>query len=684
MKRVFLALVLCAPLAAQPADHAARHARQASAALWQADRVMHAWMKRVDPVTGLLPRTGKDPNWVVRDSAADLYPFLAICSRYTEPALYDNAMPRILRQEYLLTRRRGRLSDDLQPGGRGFVSAAPDTDRIIFASSEYAKDGLLPLVELLGETPWYHRLVGIAEDILRHAPYETPRGRLPARSSEVNGNMLQVWSRLAWKTGRVDFLNAALALADYYLLDMLPTTGYLPAHEWDFATHRALKPVFVLADHGNEIVGGLSEAIMLAETKRPDKARRYREPFLRMIDRLLEVGRNADGVWVSRIDVETGKVLDARHAHCWGYMFNAVYTAYLISGDIQYKQAVERAIAAVTSRPEYLFDESGSGRNYGANAYSDSIEGALVLLNRLPGDETAAAIDGAVEKFLARVRPDGIVEDWYGDGNFIRTALMYVLWKTQGTWLAPWERGVRLGAELEPGRLTLHLAAETPWRGRVRFDGARHREHWRMERNYPRLNEWPEWFTVDPERLYSLRVDGRPQTCVGWDLLAGVQVSVGAGQTVRLVLEAAAGAATDAHEEQAVLAVVQRFFDILASRDPVAARDLFLPEGRFVVLSEKDGKQVITARSFTEFLDGLPKGKEKLLERMWDPRVTIHGALAAVWTPYDFHRDGRFSHCGVDAFHLVKTESGWKITGAIYTVERTGCRSPLPPPGEGR
>ncbi len=686
MKQVLLILALGIPLAAQPADPAEGNARQASAALWQADRVLHAWMQRVDPATGLLPRTSKDLNWAVKDTAADLYPFLVLCSRFTAPALYESDMPRILRQEYLLTRRLGRLSDDLQPGGKGFVSAEADPDRILFGSSEYAKDGLLPLVELLGDTPWYRRLVGIAEDIRHHAPYATPRGQLPARSSEVNGNMLQVWSRLAWKTGREDFLNAALMLADYYLLDMLPSTNYIPADQWDFSTRRALKPVFVLADHGNEIVGGLSEAIVLAEEKRPEKARQYRVPFLRMIDRLLETGRNPDGVWVSRIDIDSGKVLDARHAHCWGYMFKPVYTAYLLSGNDKYRQAVEQAIAAVTGKPEYLFDETGSGRNYRSNAYSDSLESALVLMNRLPSEKTARAIEQATEKFLARVRPDGIVEDWHGDGNFIRTALMYVLWKTQGTWLSSWDRGVHLGADRQGDRLILYLTAETDWHGRLRFDYPRHREHWHMVRNYPRLNEWPEWFTIEPERVYTMRAEGGPaKRHVGWDLIAGVPISLKAGESVRLALEPAEPAAAPAEsEEKAVLAVTQRLFDVLATRDTGTARDLFLPGGRFVVVSEKDGKQVIAERSFTEFLDTLPKGKEKLLERMWNPQVTIHGLLATVWTSYDFHRDNRFSHCGVDAFHLVKTEGGWKIAGAMYSVEREGCRSPLPPPEQTR
>ena len=538
--RFLLFPVLFFPLLAETVDIAARNARQASDALWASHKVMHAWLKRRDPATGLLPRTGKDPNWVVKDSAADLYPFLVICSRYTEPDLYHNDMRRILRQEFLQTRRLGRLSDDLQPGGRGFAFPEPNADRIIFGSSEYAKDGLLPLTELLGDTPWYHRLLGVAADIVAHAPYESPRGKLPAQTSEINGNMLQVLSRLSWKTRDESFLKQNFALADYYLLDMLPATNYIPADQWDFSTKKATRPVFVLSDHGNEIVGGLSEAVLLAQSFRPDKAAAYQRSFLRMIDRLLNVGRNADGVWVSRIDLESGKVLDARHAHCWGYMFNAVYAAFLISGDEKYKKAVEHAIEAVTAKPEYLFDEKGAGRNWGSNAYSDSIEGALVLLNRLPSLAAHEAVDAAVQKFLGRVGDDGIVEDWYGDGNFIRTAMMYVFWKTQGAWLTNWHRRVHLGAEQDRDGLLLSVEAESPWQGRLRFDVPRHRDHWNMARNYPRLNEWPEWFTVRRDGIYSVRINGQPaRSYLGWDLVEGVPLSLSGGERAHILVRGA-------------------------------------------------------------------------------------------------------------------------------------------------
>jgi hypothetical protein len=57
------------------------------------------------------------------------------------------------------------------------------------------------------------------------------------------------------------------------------------------------------------------------------------------------------------------------------------------------------------------------------------------------------------------------------------------------------------------------------------------------------------------------------------------------------------------------------------------------------------------------------------------------GDLATVWAPYDFHRNVQFSHCGTDAFDLLRTADGWRLTGGAYTVETESCpECPLGPP----
>jgi hypothetical protein len=543
---VLLVLTLAAlGVSAAPDDEAraAANGRLATRALVESQRVMQGWLARRDAVSGLLPHRGvflgsqPDPSWVVANTAADLYPFMVMAARLTEPAAYHGTMLDILRQETLRTTRVGRLSDDVKAGNGGFLRPSVDMDAIIFGSSEYMKDGLIPLTELFGDTPWYHRMEGIATDIVAQAPYQTSRGRLPARTTEINGNMLQVLSRLYHRTGNPAYLAQVLAIADFYFLDMLPTTGGLPADRWDVAARKPLTTRFVLSDHGNEIVGGLAEAFVLASHARPDKAAQYRPAFIGMIDRLLAVGLNGDGLWHHDIDIVTGQPIAPRHAHCWGYMFNAVYTAYMATGEPRFKAAVDRALATVTEKPDYLFDTTPPVAWWSADSYSDAIESALVLMNRVPQEGLPARIDEATRQMLDRVRPDGIVEDWHGDGNVIRTALMYAMWKSQGARLEPWNRRVHLGAVREGDRALFSVTAEAPWSGVVRLDHPRHRDHLHLPINYPRLNEWPEWFTVEHDRRYLLTVgSAAPVERLGAELVQGVPLSLKAGETVRLTV----------------------------------------------------------------------------------------------------------------------------------------------------
>lgn len=165
-----------------------------------------------------------------------------------------------------------------------------------------------------------------------------------------------------------------------------------------------------------------------------------------------------------------------------------------------------------------------------------------------------------------------------------------------------------------------------------------------------------------------------------------VTVSVLAGCLVAATpVGATAQAGTDDADRAAVLATVDAFFRTMTARDVEGARAVLEPEGRFFsVRTAADGSR--TVRSFTNgsYLDGLAEGTVVQVERIWDPQVRVHGDVANVWAPYDFHRDGAFSHCGVDSFDLVRTGVGWKITGGVYTVEPEGCEpSPLGPPGQG-
>jgi hypothetical protein len=86
-------------------------------------------------------------------------------------------------------------------------------------------------------------------------------------------------------------------------------------------------------------------------------------------------------------------------------------------------------------------------------------------------------------------------------------------------------------------------------------------------------------------------------------------------------------------------------------------------------------------QSDSQFVAMIGGTKQRFLERMWSPTVFLQGSLAVVRTSYDFHVDGKFSHCGVDVFTLVRSRGEWRVTHIVFTTQRQNCApSPLGPP----
>lgn len=146
-----------------------------------------------------------------------------------------------------------------------------------------------------------------------------------------------------------------------------------------------------------------------------------------------------------------------------------------------------------------------------------------------------------------------------------------------------------------------------------------------------------------------------------------------------LVMASSANAQSEHPERSAVLGTVQAFFDTMAAGDVEGARKILQPQGRFHAMRMRDGKPDVRTFTNEEYFAQLQASKQKMQERMWDPEVRISGLIATVWAPYDFWIDGKLSHCGIDAFDLIKTEEGWKLAGGVYTLESKCEPSPLGP-----
>jgi hypothetical protein len=146
--------------------------------------------------------------------------------------------------------------------------------------------------------------------------------------------------------------------------------------------------------------------------------------------------------------------------------------------------------------------------------------------------------------------------------------------------------------------------------------------------------------------------------------------------TSLFMLTSVAGAQTSTaapDEQAAVLAVVQRLWDGMKARDTAMVRSVFDPSATLSRISARSGEARVQLTPISEFLEALGQATEPWNERMFSPEVRIDGALATVWTEYDFHLGDKFSHCGVDAFQLLKTSAGWKIVALSDTARREGC-----------
>jgi hypothetical protein len=125
--------------------------------------------------------------------------------------------------------------------------------------------------------------------------------------------------------------------------------------------------------------------------------------------------------------------------------------------------------------------------------------------------------------------------------------------------------------------------------------------------------------------------------------------------------------------ELEVRTVIDAFFAALNSRDTTAMAPLLTPEGVFYAVPLDGRSTAPMAITHAAYLRDLVKGNERLLERYWDPVVRVDEAIATVHTQYDFHVDGRLSHCGTNVFTLVYNGERWAISGGVFTMRRSGC-----------
>jgi hypothetical protein len=458
------------------------------------------WLSVVDPRSGLIPSNayGKGlDTWTPHNAAADNYPFMVLTAYLLDEEMYEGTMLNILNTEKKITSRLGALPDTYSFTEQNFKNKEIDTAKIIFGTSEYIKDGLIPLTEYIGFTPWSERLIEMLDDLSKHITVvQMKEGTFYSNSisTEINGELLQTLSRIYWMTKDKKYLDWATSIADYYLLD----------HPDYLLKNNRMR----LRDHGCEIIGGLSEFYIISKFTNSKNHKAYQKNLHKILDRILEVGRNEDGMFYNAVNMETGVVSDHGIVDNWGYLYNAYYTVYLIDRNVEYRDAVLKVFKALG--PNYSnFDwERGS-----SDGFADAIESGINLYNRERVPELKKWIDNEIKvmwslqdsSYRKAAQPwknRGIIEGWHGDGNFARTTIMYCLMQTNDATVSPWREDIILGTIEKEDKLYISLKANEDWEGTLYFGRERHKEIFHLPIDYPRINQFPEWFTIKDEETY--------------------------------------------------------------------------------------------------------------------------------------------------------------------------------------
>jgi Putative lumazine-binding len=132
-------------------------------------------------------------------------------------------------------------------------------------------------------------------------------------------------------------------------------------------------------------------------------------------------------------------------------------------------------------------------------------------------------------------------------------------------------------------------------------------------------------------------------------------------------------------DSTAIVAVITKLFNGMRARDTAAMRGLFHEAAVLRSASVRQGQNTIEADAIGDWFGSVVGAPADLLldERLGPPEVRVDGNLAGVWVYYEFYAGDRFSHCGVDAFHLGRAADGWKIMTVSDSRRRQGCAQSL-------
>ena len=124
---------------------------------------------------------------------------------------------------------------------------------------------------------------------------------------------------------------------------------------------------------------------------------------------------------------------------------------------------------------------------------------------------------------------------------------------------------------------------------------------------------------------------------------------------------------------RAAIAVADSVLVALSSGDNATLERLTLDSAIVGGAGVRNGVERLSLGSWARYTSRT--GPSEFTERGFGATARVQDRVAQVWVPYDLYIGKSWSHCGVDAFTLVKTDGRWRVASVIYTIEQPpACR----------
>jgi hypothetical protein len=126
-------------------------------------------------------------------------------------------------------------------------------------------------------------------------------------------------------------------------------------------------------------------------------------------------------------------------------------------------------------------------------------------------------------------------------------------------------------------------------------------------------------------------------------------------------------------QEKEIQQTIETFFEAFHQRDSIKLQSVCNENLVLHSISESGNGtkfSVEKASNFYKSIATIPVTM-KFEERILNYTIQIDGAMAHVWTPYEFYVNDKLSHSGVNSFQLFKENGVWKVVYILDTRRKS-------------